>query len=100
MAQPITCDICGLEQAVQMLTNLQDGNTLAIGALCSPTFYGHSHLAVTGAGEHRGPASKCQACRRLHEQMTTPVAPLEVAAGDAPGDLEVIPANTAEPTAP
>lgn len=78
MAQPINCDICGQEDAVQMLSNLQDGTSLAIGALCSPTFYGFSHLAVTGAGEHKGPASKCQACRRLHEQMTTPVAPLEV----------------------
>lgn len=75
MAQPIACDICTTEQAVQMLTNLQDGTVLAIGAACLPDFYGHSLLVVMDAGQHKGPAGKCQACRRVHERMTTPPAP-------------------------
>lgn len=76
MAQSITCDICEAEQAIQMLTNFADGSTLAIGAACSPQFYGAAALATMEAGEHKGPATKCQACRRMHERMTTPVAPM------------------------
>lgn len=69
MAQPLSCDICQAENGVQMLTNLQDGSTLVIGAQCLPAFYGHSLLTVMEAGEHKGPPTKCQACRRIHEQM-------------------------------
>lgn len=76
MAQPIACDICSLEEAVQMLTNLTDGSVLAIGPACMPAFYGHSALTTMDAGEHKGPAGKCQACRRMHERMTTPVTPV------------------------
>lgn len=75
MAQPIACDICTTGPAVQMLTNLQDGTVLAMCAACLPAFYGHSVLAVMDAGGHTGPAGKCQACRRVHERMTTPPAP-------------------------
>ena len=83
MAQPIACDICGLEEAVQMLTNLTDGSVLALGPACMPAFYGHSALTTMDAGEHKGPAGKCQACRRMHERMTTPVTPLDVAPADS-----------------
>lgn len=76
MAQQIACDICAEEVAIQMLTNLTDGSVLAMGPACLPQFYGHSALTVMDAGEHKGPAGKCQACRRMHERMTTPVAPL------------------------
>lgn len=76
MAQQLTCDICGQEPGAQMLTNLADGSVLVMGAACLPVFYGQSVLLVTDAGEHKGPAGKCQACRRVHEQMTTPVAPI------------------------
>ena len=78
MAQPIACDICGTEEAVQMLTNLTDGSVLALGPACMPAFYGHSALTTMDAGEHKGPAGKCQACRRMHERMTTPVTPLDI----------------------
>lgn len=87
MAQPIGCDICGQEQAVQMLSNMETGETIAMGPACLPVFYGHSVLQLLEAGDHKGPASKCQACRRFHEGMTTPVAPIGAAPEAAP-DLE------------
>lgn len=76
MSYPIPCDICGQEDSAQMLTNLADGTVLAIGAACLPQFYGQMTLELFQAGEHKGPATKCQACRRFHERMTTPVAPI------------------------
>jgi hypothetical protein len=76
MAQQLPCDICGAEAAIQMLTNLEDGTVITLGAACLPHFYGQSALITMQAGEHKGPSSKCQACRRMHEQMTTPVAQL------------------------
>lgn len=76
MAQQLACDICQAEPAIQMLTNVETGDVMMMGAACLPAFYGQSLLMVTGAGEHRGPAGKCQACRRVHERMTTPVAPI------------------------
>jgi hypothetical protein len=83
MAQPINCDICQAEHAVQMLTDLQDGSVLALGPGCLPMFYGHGVLAAMDAGDHKGVPSKCQACRRVHERMTTPVTPIGV---DVPAD--------------
>jgi hypothetical protein len=76
MAQPVICDICSAEEAIQMLSNLTDGSTIAIGPGCAGPFYGHMVLGAFNAGEHKGPAGKCQACRRTHEGMTTPVAPI------------------------
>lgn len=87
MAQPLYCDICSLEEAVQMLTNLADGSVLMLGPACLPQFYGHSVLAAMDAGEHKGPAGKCQACRRMHERMTTPVTPLDVQAPADPAEI-------------
>lgn len=78
MAQQLYCDICASEEPVQMLTNLADGSVLMLGPACLPHFYGSSVLLAMDAGEHKGPAGKCQACRRMHERMTTPVAPLDV----------------------
>lgn len=83
MAQILPCDICQQEPAVQMLTNLEDGTVLTMGAACLPQFYGQSTLIVMNAGEHAGPPTKCQACRRTHERMTTPVAPLSIPADEA-----------------
>jgi hypothetical protein len=77
MAQQLPCDICNDEPALQMVTNLTDGSVLTMGANCLPGFYGQSALMVMDAGEHKGPAGKCQACRRMHERMTTPVAQLD-----------------------
>jgi hypothetical protein len=76
MAQPLSCDLCGAEQAVLMQTNLIDGSVLAIGGLCLPQFFGGAVLGVIGSDGHAGPPTKCQACRRTHERMTTPVAPI------------------------
>lgn len=76
MAQPINCDICADEPAVQMLTNLATGDVMSLGAACLPLFYGQSALLAIEAGDHAGPAGKCQACRRFHERMTTPVTPM------------------------
>jgi hypothetical protein len=70
MAQPIACDICSGENAVQMLTNLTTGEVLCMGPACLPVFYGQSVLGVMDAGEHKGLPQKCQACRRVHERMT------------------------------
>jgi hypothetical protein len=70
MAQPIACDICSEENAVQMLTNLTTGEVLCMGPACLPVFYGQSVLGVMDAGEHKGLPQKCQACRRVHERMT------------------------------
>lgn len=96
MAQSIACDICQQEEAVQMLTNLTDGSVLAMGPACLPQFYGHSALTVMDAGEHKGPAGKCQACRRMHERMTTPVTPLET--GALPGEIPLF-SDSADDTA-
>ena len=100
MAQPLYCDICSAEEAVQMLTNLADGSVLMIGAACLPQFYGQSVLITMDAGEHKGPAGRCQACRRMHERMTTPVAPLDTAppAPETPDDER--PYSYEEHTAP
>lgn len=42
MANQITCDLCGEEYAVSMVTNLANGDSLAIGEACMLTF----HLTV------------------------------------------------------
>lgn len=76
MAQPITCDICEANYAVQLLTNMQDGTSLAMCPHCMPGFYGEAVLIAIGSEGHAGPPTKCQACRRTHERMTTPVAPI------------------------
>ena len=84
MAQQIACDICGSEQAAQMLTNLETGEVLAMGPACMPVFYGQSVLQVMDAGEHKGLPQKCQACRRIHEQMTLIMRPAVVPPEDIP----------------
>jgi|SRR5882762_5200996 len=76
MAYDAPCDICGQEPTAQLLTNLADGAVLGIGTACLPQFYGNMTLELFEAGEHKGPATKCQACRRFHERMTTPIAPI------------------------
>lgn len=76
MAQPIACDLCQDEQAVLMQTSITDGSVLSVGAACLPQFFGGALLGVIGSDGHAGPPAKCQACRRTHERMTTPVAPL------------------------
>lgn len=73
--QPIACDICGQENAVQILTNTETGGTMALGANCVPVFYGQSLAMAIGAGEHAGPPTKCQTCRRIHEWMAVTTAP-------------------------
>lgn len=95
MAQPITCDLCQSENAVLMQTSLTDGSVLAVGPACLPQFFGGALLGVIGSDGHAGPPTKCQACRRSHERMTTPAAPLHAAA-DTAG--EVIPEQLADDT--
>lgn len=77
MAQMPACDICGQENAVQILSSFVDGATFAIGLACTPMFFGQLALQAFEAGDHKGPATKCQACRRFHERMTTPVAAID-----------------------
>lgn len=107
MAQSIGCDICGSEEAVQMLTNLSTGEVLAMGASCLPVFYGQSVLQVMDAGEHKGLPQKCQACRRVHEYMTMltrpaavpqdPIPPAEGHAADGgDADQPTIPQDAAQ----
>ena len=96
MAQPINCDLCNAEQAVLMQTSLTDGSTMSVGPACLPLFFGGAVLGVIGSDGHAGPPTKCQACRRTHERMTTPVAPISIpdpAPGNAAGDPEA-PAGT------
>jgi hypothetical protein len=86
MAQQLGCDYCGSEPAALMMTNLADGTVVTVGAACLPVFFGGALLGVIGSDGHAGPPTKCQACRRTHERMTTPVAPLSLPAdgGDGP----------------
>lgn len=94
MAQPLTCDICQAEPAVQMLTNVQTGDVMMIGIGCAPVFYGQSLSLVLDAGEHKSIPSKCQTCRRIHEHMTTPAVPIGVQYDDAvPGAQAEAPAD-------
>jgi hypothetical protein len=97
MAQPVYCDICGQEQAVQMLTNLETGETIAMGPGCLPVFYGQSTLAVMDAGEHKGLPQKCQACRRVHERMTLTARPAPPADDAGPANVKDQPGQGAAP---
>lgn len=78
MAQQLICDLCQAEEAVLMQTTLTDGSTMTIGPACLPLFFGGAVLGVIGSDGHAGPPTKCQACRRTHERMTTPVAPISI----------------------
>jgi len=78
MAQQLACDYCGNEVAALMMTNLGDGTVVTVGAACLPLFFGGALLGAIGSDGHAGPPTKCQACRRTHERMTTPVAPLSI----------------------
>lgn len=93
MAQPLTCDLCQAEDAVLMQTTLTDGSSMTVGAMCLPLFFGGAVLGVIGSDGHAGPPTKCQACRRTHERMTTPVAPLSIDPpaddGEVPGQMTV-----------
>jgi hypothetical protein len=86
MAAQLPCDLCEQEVAVVLFNNLADGSSMSVGALCLPTFFGGAMLGAIGSDTHAGPPTKCQACRRVHERMTTPVAPLSITAeqGDQP----------------
>lgn len=86
MAAELPCDFCGAEAAVLMMNSLTDGSVVTVGAACLPLFFGGALLGAIGSDGHAGPPTKCQACRRVHERMTTPVAPLSITAeqGDQP----------------
>lgn len=84
MAAQLPCDLCDQESAVVMFNNLVDGSAMTVGAACLPTFFGGAMLGSIGSDAHAGPPTKCQACRRVHERMTTPVAPLSVPADEPP----------------
>lgn len=78
MAQQLPCDLCGEETAAVMFNNLIDGSSMTVGTSCLPHFFGGALLGVIGSDGHAGPPTKCQACRRTHERMTTPVAPISI----------------------
>lgn len=88
MAQQLVCDLCGEENAVVMFNNLTDGTAMTVGAFCLPTFFGGAMLGSIGSDPHAGPPTKCQACRRVHERMTTPVTPISI-----PEAADVAPAS-------
>lgn len=69
MAAPLICDVCKLEPAGQMLTNVETGDTMTLGPACLTVFYHQSLLSLLEAGEHDKIVSKCQTCRRVHEHM-------------------------------
>jgi len=87
MAAELPCDFCGAEAAVLMMNSLTDGSVVTVGAACLPLFFGGALLGAIGSDGHAGPPTKCQACRRSHERMTTPVAPLTAEAAP-PAELE------------
>lgn len=78
-----------------MQTTLLDGSSMLIGPVCLPLFFGGAVLGVIGSDGHAGPPTKCQACRRTHERMTTPVAHL-AAPGPAPDNAVGNPEAPAE----
>jgi hypothetical protein len=83
MGASLPCDLCAQEEAVLMMNSLTDGSVITVGAACLPQFFGGALLGVIGSDGHAGPPTKCQACRRTHERMTTPVAPLSVEYDDS-----------------
>lgn len=89
MAAQIPCDLCGEESAAVLFNNLADGSAMSVGAACLPMFFGGALLGAIGSDGHAGPPTKCQACRRTHERMTTPVAPLSIpeTPAEAPADM-------------
>lgn len=93
MAQTLYCDVCEAEPALQVITNTQDGSVMVLGGLCMGMFYAQAAMTLLDVGEHKGPPTKCQACRRLHEKMTTPATPIGVeydnGTGEIPGQLTV-----------
>lgn len=93
MAAQLPCDLCEQEAAVVMFNNLVDGSAMTVGALCLPTFFGGAMLGSIGSDAHAGPPTKCQACRRVHERMTTPVAPLSIPETPAEAPADVAPAD-------
>lgn len=82
MAQPLTCDLCQEEEAILLQQNLTDGSSVTVGPACLHLFFGGALLGVIGSDGHAGPPTKCQACRRSHERMTTPVTPISIPADD------------------
>lgn len=78
-ATELPCDFCGEEPAVLMMNSLTDGGVVTVGSSCLPLFFGGAMLGAIGSDAHAGPPTKCQACRRVHERMTTPVAPIGTA---------------------
>ena len=85
MAAQLPCDLCDEEAAVVLFNNLADGSSMSVGAKCLPHFFGGALLGAIGSDPHAGPPTKCQACRRTHERMTTPVAPISIPADDSGG---------------
>lgn len=76
MAQPLICDVCSQEEALQMINNLTDGSSITLGPMCIPEFYAQAAATLYGAGQHQGPRTKCAACKTMHEQMTGGVIPV------------------------
>lgn len=99
MAQALPCDYCGNENAVLMMTNLDDGGTVTVGAACLPLFFGGALLGSIGSDGHAGPPTKCQACRRTHERMTTPVAPISIPGPEADTTADTLEAHQTEQAA-
>lgn len=96
MATQLTCDVCGEEPGIQMLTNLTDGTTMVIGAACNTEFYVQSTILLLETGQHEGPRTKCAACRILHERMTDGVTPMaDVSRETSDPDPVNIPVETA-----
>lgn len=87
MAQPLICDVCGTEEAVQMINNLTDGSVMTLGPACIPEFFAQATATLWGTGQHEGPRTKCPACRTMHEQMTGGVT--AIATDPVPTDLEI-----------
>jgi hypothetical protein len=87
MAQSINCDTCGSEPGVMMVTNLQNGDTQAIGARCLPSW---AHALFAQLGGQNVPDEVKQAERErgpeFPEPPGTPCPQCGVARDLTPGD--------------
>jgi len=48
MAQAVACDGCGNESAITMITDMETGQSTAIGVMCTPVYHANTLTAIIG----------------------------------------------------
>ena len=74
MAQPITCDSCGAEGGVVMVTTLANGDTTALGPGCLPTWL----RAMLDVLETEAPATAPDSAQEAPEAEESTPEPIPV----------------------